>query len=223
VRPLHDGQWPKPARRCHLGPGSTPDGGFTIVELLISLLLTGLLLTLVPPLLSTVLSSTSTDEGIAAGAGQARIAIENINLEVGSASEICLPTSLTVTGPVVSSGFAVRVLTYAFGTGGEQWVQWYLDTTTGTLQEQRWQQDWLPTDPPSPWETVATGVTTAGSSPPFSLPTAVQGSPQSLAVELSVSESRGRETVSVPIHFTVAGLDTPYSPANAPVCLTSED
>jgi Tfp pilus assembly protein PilV len=196
-----------------------PDcAGFTLVEMLVSMVITMVVFALLPPMLATVMGSTSASRGVAAGTSQARIAVESMVVQVGSASQICLPTTLTLTGPTVASGFAVRVLSLAFGKS--QWDQWMV-TSTHLLEEQEWPTTWTTASPVPPWVIVAQPVVNASSAPPFGLPTLVAGSPQSLSIVFYVTEKQGHESEQVLIKSTVAALNTPYLTTST--CATTED
>jgi len=191
--------------------------GVTLVELLVTMVITMIVIALMPPILNAVTSSTTTSEGITAGSAQARLAVENIALQVGSASEICLPTTLTMTGPTVTSGFAVRVLSLAFNKS--EWDQWMV-TSSHVLEEQQWPTTWTTSNPVPPWVPVAQPVVNS-SVAPFSLPALSAGSPQSLAIALYVTETKGHMSQQVLIKSTVAALDTPYTASST--CATTED
>ncbi len=181
------------------------------------MVITLIVIALIPPVLSTVTNSTSASEGITAGSAQARIALENIVVQVGSASEICLPTTLTTTGPTVTSGFAVRVLSLAFNKS--QWDQWML-TSSHVLEEQEWPTTWTTGNPVPPWVPVAQPVVNS-SVPPFALPTLSAGSPQSLSITLYVTETQRHSSEKILIKSTVAALNTPYTATST--CATTED
>lgn len=191
--------------------------GFTLVEMLVTMVITMTVFALIPPILSTVTSSTTSSEGVTAGSAQARIAMENIVVQVGSASEICLPTTLTTTGPTVSSGFAGRVLSLAFGKS--QWDQWMV-TSGHVLEEQEWPPSWTIADPVPPWVPVAKPVVNS-SVAPFVLPTPSAGSPQSLSITLYVTESQCHQSEQTLFKSTVAALNTPYTTTST--CASTED
>ena len=198
-----------------------------------TLALTVIILSIIPPLFLTTSRATTTSRGIAKGIGQARIALGNLEAEVGSASEICLPTTLTTNtaDPTVAPGFAVRVLSDAFGT--EQWVQWAVFTPAGqsapVLEEQEWPTSWVTGDAEPSFVPVALPIVNTSSQAPFALSTAGTGSPQTLSVDLYVGTAiRGIPNQPVQVAAGIAALDTPYGPQNPPLsppqpCATTED
>ena len=146
----------------------TGDGGVTLVELMVAMLLTTILLgVVIAPLvvLTNVTGSTVSDSQATASA---RAAVQDMTAGVTSASQICLPTQLTST-QTASPGTAVRIKTNVFGT--VKWEQWWLNPSTNQLLAQIWTSK-----PPSPssWRTVASNVTPAIAPPtpppaPFSI------------------------------------------------------
>jgi len=218
TRRIEIGAWLGGSRDDHSRSHPPDSAGFTLVEMLVTMVIVLIVVALIPPIFETVSRSTTTSEGISAGSAQARIAVQNIAVEVGSASEICLPTTLTLTGPTVTSGFAVRVLSLAFNKS--EWVQWWLNTSTHVLEEQQWPTTWTTSQAVPPWVPVAQPVVNS-TVPPFSLPSLTAGSPQSLAIALYVAEAQGRTSQQVLIKSTVAALNTPYTTTST--CTTTED
>lgn len=189
------------------------EDGFSAVELVVAMFLALIVCALSVPILVAVSQSTSASESSAQGSSHAGLAIEDLTIQVGSASEVCLPTAMTPSGPTVTSGFAVRVLTQAFGT--PHWTQWMVNPSTGMLQEQQWLPSWHAGQAVPPWTTVAGPVLNSG--PPFSLPTPVQGLPAMVAVSLTVADSgSGSSSGSFQSQTTIASLETPYAPASPP-------
>jgi prepilin-type N-terminal cleavage/methylation domain-containing protein len=197
---------------------SDRDAGLTLVELLVTMALMAIVVALLPSLISTVFSSTSATRAIDANSAAARTALQGIELEVGSASELCLPTSLTATGPDVASGSAVRVLTDAFGT--EHYEQWWL-AGNGVLESQTWPATWVSGDAPGPVVAVASGISVPAGSSAFTVEPGSSGSPSALVIDFVVSSSSGQAHDSATVNGTVAALDTPYAPTNT--CETSGD
>ena len=186
--------------------------------MLVSLVITLVIVATIPPILQTVQGSTTASAGISAGSAQAGLAVENIAVQVGSASQICLPTSLTLTGPTVAPGFAVRVLSLAFNKS--EWVQWMVDTSTHVLEQQEWPTTWTAGNPVPSWVVVAHPVVNSVI-PPFSLPSSTSGAPRSLAIALYVTEAQRHTSQPVVVKSSVAALNTPYAASST--CATSED
>jgi type II secretory pathway pseudopilin PulG len=194
------------------------EDGFTLVELMVAIGVTLALLALLPVVIQAITDTASFSQGTSAGSAQATNAIEQLKSRVESASQVCLPTSMTTVGPTVSSGFGVRVQTFAFGKA--QWDQWIVDTTTHTLQEQDWSTNWVPGDAVPAWNTVASFVVNS-STVPFSLPTAAAGSPQSLAIDLQVTETFGHRAQAVEFKSVIPAYATPYTSSPPVSCATA--
>lgn len=196
------------------------DDGVTLIELLVTMLLTGVVLTILLPFMTAVGGATTTTGEIATATSSARLALEGIQLDAGSASKVCLPTSGQLapslscpaggTTPSANGPSAyLRVLSDAFGT--ERWVQWQV--VAGALEEQSW-PDTSPAPSSEPWNVIASPVTSAT---PFSCVVA-GGSPIVLDVTLVVQAGHGSTTVTVPVTSTVSALDTSYATPKATSC-----
>jgi len=214
-------------RRCR------GDRGTTLVELLVTLLVTAIALSIVLPFVTAAETASTTTNGVTSATAAARLALQSIEVEVGSASQICLPTPAAVAAPGDSCtgggmGAAVRVDSCAFGTS--KWVQWQV--LGGVLEEQTWTPVTVGQVSPSSWNPVATSIV---SPTPFSLtttvpptsttsttsttsPTGAQVSPTVLDVSLAVSSGHGAGSVVVPVSSSIAALDTQYSSPPAATC-----
>lgn len=139
------------------------DRGLTLVELLVTMLLSAILLGIVATPFLTVTTVSRSAVSSSQAAASARAAFADMSASIASASEICLPTQLTST-QTTALGNAVRVKTDVYGTSA--WEQWWLDPSTGQLLAQRW----VGSTPPSSWRTVASQVSpTSSATPPFTI------------------------------------------------------
>jgi len=180
------------------------DEGFTLVELMVAMTVTMLLLAILPSLIETVSNSNSYAQGTTTASIQVRTAVQDLEFRVESSSQICLPTQLTTVGPSVTSGYAVRVLSSAFGSS--VWVQWWLNTSTNELEKQVWPVTWTSGNAVPQWIPVASGIVNL-STVPFGLPTAVTGSPQSLTVSLQARATTSNKTHTAQLTTTISALD----------------
>ncbi len=139
------------------------DDGFTLIELMVAITITLVLLAMVPTVMESVSHGAAYSQGVAAGAGQALTLVQELESRVESASQICLPTQLTTAGPTVSAGFAVRVLTSAFGQ--PSWDQWMLNTSTHVLEEQQWSTTWMTGNAVPPWITIGNSIVNSSTAP----------------------------------------------------------
>jgi prepilin-type N-terminal cleavage/methylation domain-containing protein len=192
--------------------------GFTLVELIVAGAIAAILLTLIPRAIAAVSDATAYSQGTTAGSDLAETGLQQMTNAVESASQVCLPTQMTTVGPTVTSGFAVRVLSSAFGKS--LWDQWMLNTTTHVLEMQAWPTTWTTGNAVPPWIPIAQGVSNSTTAP-FSLPSSVTGSPQSLAVDLQISENYGNKSQAVELKATIAAFDTPYSSNPSVTCATA--
>jgi len=199
--------------RSHLG-----SDGFTLIELAMAMTVTLILLLMVPVAIKAVTDSSAYSQGTAAGSAQVRTALEDLQSRVESASQICLPTQMTTAGPTVTSGFAVRVLSGAFGT--TQWDQWMLNTTTHVLSEQTWPTNWVVGNAVPQWNPIASKIVNS-STVPFSLPTVTTGSPQELTFNLQAMETYSNTSQSVALKGSISAFDTPYSSSPPVSCATA--
>jgi prepilin-type N-terminal cleavage/methylation domain-containing protein len=217
-------------RRREKQPASTSSGtdrGFTLVETIVTMFIATVLVSVMTPFLMATTTSLTVSGKLVQAQAQARLAIESMQLEVESASEVCLPTQFT------SPGFSLRILQIVSTTdsGGSltdnyRWNQWQLSTATQTLTEERsaiqsssgdssitWTGGWQP---------IATGIanSSAGSSPtpPFALVTPASGSPQGLAVNLLINGATSGSPGTMQLTTDYAAFATPYSDAGATAC-----
>jgi hypothetical protein len=192
--------------------------GFTLVELAMALAVTMILMAVVPTVIAAVSDGTAYTQGTSAGSAQARTAVQELTSRVESASQVCLPTQMNTSGLTATSGFAVRVLSQAFGKS--LWDQWMLNTTTHVLQEQEWPASWVAGNAVPSWNPVAQAIVNS-STVPFSLPSAASGSPQTLSIDFQVKETYGHKVQTVELKASIAAFNTPYS-SNPPVsCATA--
>jgi len=191
--------------------------GFTLIELVISMALLLIVMSLLPSILSTTTTATSSERAVAAGAAQAELAMQNLDTQVASASQLCLPTQLTAptsgTPLTAGSGFALRIeqVTSA-STSTWRWEQWEVNKTSGLLQE----ESYTPGAAGRGWVTVASGISNSTVPPFTSTPT--PGLPQELSIDLQVKEHPGRlsqtlEFRSAVSAFTMASQSLPTTPA----------
>jgi len=210
------------AREHHGAPRRKAGGdssGFTLIELVVSMTLVLVVVSLLPSILSTTTTATSSAQSVVAGAAQAELAMQNLDTQVASASQMCLPTQLTApqsgTPLTAASGFALRIeqVTSA-STSTWRWEQWEVNTTSGLLQEDKY----TPGAAGGGWVTVATGISNSTVTPFTSSPN--PGLPQELSIDLQVKEHPGRLSQTLEIRsavsaFSMANQSLPTTPACA--------
>jgi prepilin-type N-terminal cleavage/methylation domain-containing protein len=194
--------------------------GFTLVELIVTMMLLSIVMAAVIPTLVAVTGSITTSGQVLTGEAQARLAIQNLEIQVASASEICLPTQFT------TAGFTLRILQVLSTTtsGGSltttyRWDQWMVATGTSVLEEEDSANQSTTSSTGISWPKNSNGSAAwvpvshymvNSSTPPFSLLSTSKGSPQALSVDLQVSDGTGHGAQVVTMQSTIAALDTPY-------------
>lgn len=198
------------------------DGGFSLIELLVGLALTALMMSVVPSLFDTVTTASTTAQGTSIGSEQADLAIQNLDRQVASASQVCIPSQVTSSESATTetydgnpAGWALRVYQVE-PSGVSQWEQWVVDPTAGVMRE----ETFTPGGAGNGWETVAHTLYNT-TIPPFQEPPAAAGSPQEILIDLQVSEQPGRLRQTLEMKSAVSAFSTPYSPALASECPSS--
>ncbi|MHB1988089.1 MAG: PilW family protein [Acidimicrobiales bacterium] len=184
--------------------------GFTLVELIVAMAISMIVMSVIPSLFETVTTATANTQGISTASEQAGLAIQSLDVQVSSASQVCLPTQLTAT-QTVTEGWALRVEQLE-ASGPQQWEQWVVDPTTGLMQE----ETFTPGGAGGGWTTVAKTIYNSTSIPPFTEPLAATGSPQEVLIDLEVSEKPGRLTQKLEIKSAVSAFSTPHTAVPAP-------
>ena len=96
---------PSASRRDERRSGGRPSlydrdsEGFTLVELLVTVAITGIVLALLPLILEGVSNTTTASESISADSAQARLGLQNLAIQVGSASQNLCPDHAHDSGP----------------------------------------------------------------------------------------------------------------------------
>ena len=156
--------------------GANESSGFTLIEMVVTMAIILVVMSLLPAALSTTQTATASAVGTAAGAAQAQLAIQNLDTQVASANQVCLLTQLTnptIGSPLTaSSGFAVRVEQVESPTTN-QWEQWDVNTSLRILQE----ESYTPGAAGHGWVTVAKTIYNS-TVVPFTEPAAAPGSPR---------------------------------------------
>src|SRR5579872_4609450 len=110
------------SRSC---PPARTEHGFTLIETSASMFVAAVLLTVMIPFLISTTSTLTASGKLVTAQAEARLAIESMQLQVESASEVCLPLQYS------SSGFSLRVLQIVSTSAGGgtltdtyRWDQW---------------------------------------------------------------------------------------------------
>lgn len=111
------------------------DSGFSLVELVVVMLVSGILMAVFLPFIGAVSRGSETTQTIQKATAQGRIALQSIQTQIGSASQVCLlatsggpPDSSTTCSSAVGTADGVQVLTGAYNGANEQrCVQWWYE------------------------------------------------------------------------------------------------
>lgn len=212
------------------GAKRSDDSGFTLVELLISMVVFGIAVSLVYSVLIKVQTYTSDTERSSEAASQVRLALAQIDRQVRSGNVLYSPAnepaslaSCTATG--TNAGSCMRVYTQA--NGAERCVQWQVirevdaglaasaspRTDRSLLRSRSWATTWQTDSNFTPWAVQARGLSLAPVKPPFALSslsgTSTANSSRLLDVQFEAVDSRKGATNSV-ISASLAGRNTNY-------------
>ncbi len=214
---------------------SQNDNGTTLIELILTMVLTLVVVSVIPPLLSATTDAASTSQQIAYGTSSAEVAIQQIDNYVASATLVC-QQSLPVTWGTynASAGYALMVESDAFnGPSNPEWVEWIIPTNAtqpSILYTRTWPNQNNGSTPPAGLQFTPlaqpiynyldpTGVPTT----PFTITAGnqAQGQPEVLNINLWVGAVNHSVSQSHPVDMTnrVAALDTGFSPTgHLPSC-----
>lgn len=168
------------------------EGGFSLIELLMSMLVVGIIAAMIGPIYSAIQGSEQLTQSLNAADDQVRPVLVQMVAEVGSASVLYDPaTEGTNAGSTVPAGFSVRMLTEAYGR--LSCVQWRV--VGGLLEDRSWPPGWQSGDVVPAWDTEATGIVNPANEPPFALSGSTTYDADVLDIHLEVGE-RARSTAS---------------------------
>jgi prepilin-type N-terminal cleavage/methylation domain-containing protein len=143
--------------RRHLRADSTNDAGYTLVEIMVTLAVMGVVLALIFPVVSSVTLVTSSTASSSNANAEARNSLEQLTADIGStnANNVCFPSSsqlaVSTTCPNGGStyGNTLRALSDVYGTC--QWLQWTVNPTSSMLTQTAWPTTWTAASPtPAP-------------------------------------------------------------------------
>ncbi len=201
-----------------------PEGGFTLIEVVIAMGVLVVVLTLSMQAVSTVLglSTLATSTGYANE--QAALAMTELRQEIISADILFNPASegsdagTNPDGSAIPAGFSLRVYTELNGL--PECVQWRL-LNTGALESRSYSNQWQTDGVVSLWSTLETGVTNPVSNPPFSIDTGANfgGTSGSRLVDVTLDFDQTTKPVTmIQDQTSVAARDAEYYPGNTGDC-----
>jgi prepilin-type N-terminal cleavage/methylation domain-containing protein len=213
------------------------DAGWTLVELMATLVITSIALTLTMPIFSSVTRVIAQSNSSANASGQARNVLRQLASDVASTNQknVCFPTTVqaattsmptcTIVAPVsgtsnpvvyakASSGQYLLVLSSVnYGVSGCQWIQWSVDPTTQRLVQQSWAQ--ASTTEPDSWSNPVplVGYVSANvnSLPLFSLDTSIGIVTMDMTLQGSIGNSSNGSSFSIAQGSQAVELSTSVS------------
>jgi prepilin-type N-terminal cleavage/methylation domain-containing protein len=203
---LRDTLW----SRCSKAARNESASGFTIIELMVSIILLAVVSSSFLVATNTIFKSVRKQQGVANAADGNRRALTVLDKQVRYASAINTPA-------IVGGNFYFEYLwtsTQSVTTiDTPTCTQWKLNPTTDLLQYRSWVQAATPTTAPA-WTTVDTGVTNDPTTqPPFSFPVLPTGAPVMQYQQLAVNLIAKRDTGNVVTQSTLTALNTSNSAA----------
>ena len=193
-----------------------PDSGFTLIEMLITMVVFGLAMGLVTKAVTRVEKYASNAQGSADANGEVRLALDDIDRQVRSGNVLyspaneTTPSSCTATGS--DAGTCMRVYTQA--NGMQRCVQWQVlqdpsKPTTAIIRSRSWSPNWQTDGSYTAWATKARGLNLTPSTAPFTLQGAVtSSSSRYLSVRFEAKDPR--RPGSVVLTSALAGRNTNY-------------
>jgi prepilin-type N-terminal cleavage/methylation domain-containing protein len=192
------------------------DAGFTLTEMLVSMIVFGIAIAMVYTALIKVQSYTTDVQGSADANSELRQAVAVIDRQVRSGNVLYSPanetTPSTCTPSGTDAGTCMRVYTQANGL--ERCVQWQVITDaahpdTQLLRSRSWSPEWQSDGNFTAWKIEARGLVATPSTAPFTLQGAVNAySSRYLVVRFEAQDQR-REDPAV-ITSSLSGRNTNY-------------
>ena len=181
----------------------------TLVELMITILLLGIVLAICFQVFITVGRSVETSDGRSQSTDQARLAVQQIDRQIRSGNVLYNPA---LESP---SGLALRV--YTQSNGDQRCVQWRI--SNGTLQTRSWSESWTVDGDVSSWRNVAEHiVNTSAASPAFALDAGSGFGDRLINVRILTNVNPARQK-TVEFKSSVTGRNTEYG-YNPNICNT---
>ena len=168
------------------------DGGFTLIEMLVSIFVLGVFMTLLSSGIIHMLTSTEKVQQVDNAVGSLDVAFHAFDKTVRYASDINTP------GQVNGSWYVEYETT---NTGNPVCTQWKLNPSTGILQKRQWSVPTSGSVTAPGWINVAYGLYPPSGSPPFVVTDPSQSGLLNETLQLDLVASSG------PPNQTVSGKD----------------
>jgi type II secretory pathway pseudopilin PulG len=196
--------------------------GTTLIELLVSMGIFSLCMTVVFGAVILVMRKSSDVQKSADAASELRLALAQIDRQVRSGNVLFSPAdeaayvSTCVGDATTNSGTCMRIFTQS--NGSEKCVQWQLiddaaHPGTKLLRTRSWATTWVTTGDLTGWGTVARGLTLTGANP-FKLEGATTPYKERL-LDVRLESFDKRRGTSVVITSSLSGRNTTYGYSSA--------
>jgi len=208
------GRWRLRLRRSRREGQS--EAGFTLVEMLVSMLVFGIVISLAMAAVIDVMKYSNKVQSTADATSELRQALQVIDRQVRSGNVLFSPANetspSTCTAVGASGGTCMRIYTQA--NGPQRCVQWKVvtDPSDGTrkiLQTRSWAQDWQTSGDVSDWRTVASGLVNGTTQYPFTLQGA-DSSYSSRLLDLDFLAQRNESGAPTELKTSLSGRNTFY-------------
>ena len=175
------------------------DHGVTLVEMLVTMVIFSIVLTMVYAVLITVQRQTKQTMDRADAVGEARLALQHIDRQVRSGNVLTEPV-----WDAATDSYYMRIYTQA--NGPQRCVQWQVDTVDDVLRTRSWNPGDVPADD---WAVVARHVVNSPSEPAFDRPGGPYGN-RLIDVTLVVDEAPGAGAPPIDVVSSLSGRNTSY-------------
>lgn len=201
------------ARRLRTG-----DAGFTLPELLATMIVFALAMSVVFPAIILVQRKVNDLGDTASSVGEVRLALQTIDRQARSGNVLYSPAAEATTGclgdTATNAGTCMRIYTQA--NGMQRCVQWQVlpaGDGTAQLRSRSWSEDWVTTGNVSGWTVISRGLELPSAASPATLPFRLQGADtvydsRLLDVRLAaIDERRGTPNL---VQGSLSGRNTNY-------------
>jgi prepilin-type N-terminal cleavage/methylation domain-containing protein len=181
------------------------DGGFTLVELLVSMIVFAIILGIITTAIVTMLHQEQRESGQADNLDASRKVIEMLDHSVRYANGVSQP------GTGTDGSYYVEFQT---GNTNQQQTctQWRYVPTGGELQRRTWQPQLTGTVTAGPWATEAVGMSPVGSTPIFSLATTSSNTKEELDVMFTATNGAPSTSSASQVSLTAINSTTSTAP-----------
>ena len=124
------------------------EGGFTLVELLVSMIIITIIFGLSFTILTTTISSTKTGQARSNAIDEARLGVEQLERQIRSGNVISAPT-------YDSAAKTWLLQVYTQVNGPQRCVQWKLDSVADQLLFRSWSPTWATDGDVTGWRVIA--------------------------------------------------------------------